>query len=252
MEYQNTNPQIPITNPPPQPVPPPQPIPPPIPPPIQPPLQPPIQSIPPPIPPGPKPLQKINMNFGYSLKLEQESFFESTILSPMQKIILSFMLKRNHYDSGDDEYVEKRNIITKLIYKASVDGDDSTIFHEKCDNQGATVTIIRTEQGRTFGGFTRFNWDYNIQEPVEKCEDHNSFIFSLDTRERIIEFDSFHFPGFKDCGPVFLGQQNGNPTLVIANGCQRNNASYIAFGRLNNGIQNFNVVDYEVFTVFIF
>jgi hypothetical protein len=231
--------------------------------------QPPATMVPPPIPPPAVPmpvppitqsqppnpqnaLKKINMNFGYSLKLEQESFFESTILTPIQKIILSFMLKRNHYDYGDDEYVEKRTILTKLIYKASVDGDDSMAFHQKCDNQGATVTIIKTDQGKTFGGFTKFNWDYSIQEPREKCEDHYSFIFSLDTREKIIEFDSFHFPGLKDYGPTFLTQQNGNPTLMIANGCQGNNASFIAFGRMNNGIQNFNVVDYEVFTVFIF
>ena len=234
-----------------------------------PPQMPQAQPIPPPIPPpttqghlqplgqnqsqdAQKSLQKINMNFGYSLKLEQESFFESTLLTPMNKIILSFMLKRNHYDYGDDEFVEKRSIITRLIYKASVDGDDSVTFHRKCDNQGSTVTIIRTDNGRTFGGFTKFNWDYNIHETQDKCEDRNCFIFSLDTREKIIEFDSFHFPSYKDCGPCFLGNSSGNPTLLISNGCQRNNGSFIAFGRMNNGSQNFTVVDYEVFTVFIF
>ena len=32
--------------------------------------------------------------------------------------------------------------MSKLLYKASVDGDDYKIFHKNCDNMGETVTII--------------------------------------------------------------------------------------------------------------
>ena len=44
------------------------------------------------------------------------------------------------FDVGNDldkyEKIEKRKIMSKLLYKASVDGDNYKIFHQKCDNQG--------------------------------------------------------------------------------------------------------------------
>ena len=45
----------------------------------------------------------------------------------------------------------------KILYKASKDGFDSSIFHEKCDNQGKTLTIIKSEFHEMFGGYTDLN-----------------------------------------------------------------------------------------------
>ena len=46
-----------------------------------------------------------------------------------------------------------------LLYKASVDGDEATKFHEKCDNHSNAVTILQTNCGRRFGGFTTQTWN---------------------------------------------------------------------------------------------
>jgi len=43
------------------------------------------------------------------------------------------------------------------LYRASRDGFEASKFHEKCDNKGATLTIIRNTIGRIFGGFTTLN-----------------------------------------------------------------------------------------------
>ncbi|CAF1592627.1 unnamed protein product [Adineta ricciae] len=39
----------------------------------------------------------------------------------------------------------------KLLYKASRDGFHCKDFHRLCDNQGATITVIRTKQGYICG-----------------------------------------------------------------------------------------------------
>ena len=62
-----------------------------------------------------------------------------------------------------------------LIFKKTRDGDTAKIFHELCDNKGATVTIIETTVGLRFGGFRNDSWDC-------KGWKRNSydFLFSLD------------------------------------------------------------------------
>ena len=64
---------------------------------------------------------------------------------------------------------------SKLIYRASVDGFHSSNFHQKCDNISNTVTIIRSNNGYVFGGFTTQTWEGS--DTYKK--DDNAFIFSL-------------------------------------------------------------------------
>ncbi|ETO01461.1 TLDc domain-containing protein [Reticulomyxa filosa] len=46
-----------------------------------------------------------------------------------------------------------------LLYRGSRDGFRASDFHEKCDNKGATVTIVLSDQfNHVFGGFTNVQW----------------------------------------------------------------------------------------------
>jgi BTB/POZ domain-containing protein KCTD9 len=45
-----------------------------------------------------------------------------------------------------------------LLYKATKDGFRAINFHSRCDNKGPTISVIKSEQGKTFGGFTNLNW----------------------------------------------------------------------------------------------
>lgn len=78
------------------------------------------------------------------------------------------------------------NILFKLIYRATRDGDSSKMFHEKCDNIGPNITVVKTGNGYRFGGYTRNNWEH-LKEDIKKDpeigsskEDINAFCFSLD------------------------------------------------------------------------
>lgn len=64
---------------------------------------------------------------------------------------------------------------TQLLYKASRDGYLSSVFHNFCNNQGPTLTLIRNDQNRVFGGFTTVSW----RSDSSFSPDPYSFLFSL-------------------------------------------------------------------------
>ena len=53
----------------------------------------------------------------------------------------------------------KKEINLELIYRASRDGWESNIFHQKCDNKGPTIVVVRSELGKIFGGYASISWD---------------------------------------------------------------------------------------------
>jgi hypothetical protein len=72
------------------------------------------------------------------------------------------------------------------LYKASSNGFQAANFHKFCDNKGPTLTLIKTNAGHTFGGFTTISWDSsgNLKN------DTQSFLFSVDKQTK--------YPIFKD------------------------------------------------------
>lgn len=120
-------------------------------------------------------LNKINKN---TLNLDQDSNFFNRINAITSKNILV----------GNDDYnllkywINKGNIKLDLIYKATIDSDFSNAFHSKCDNHSPTVTIIKTDQGLRFGGYTTKTWNYD-----EECKsDDEAFLFSMDYKKKYL------------------------------------------------------------------
>ena len=95
-------------------------------------------------------------------------------------------------------------ITLNLLYKATVDSDKASAFHEKCDGAGNTLVLIESTNGKRFGGFTSCSWEGNS---IEK-KDEDAFVFSLDKKEIydiLPEEDAIGcYPKY---GPVFLGCQ---------------------------------------------
>ena len=46
----------------------------------------------------------------------------------------------------------------KLLFKASDHDYSSFKFHRECDNEGANITIIQTNHGHIYGGYTSKSW----------------------------------------------------------------------------------------------
>jgi BTB/POZ domain-containing protein KCTD9 len=72
-----------------------------------------------------------------------------------------------------------------LIYKASRDGFKAIDFHSRCDNKGATISVIKSEHGKTFGGFTNLDWNSNN---IWIVGEGKSFIFQMDNNTKHICF----------------------------------------------------------------
>ena len=88
---------------------------------------------------------------------------------------------------GDKKY--------KLLYRGSRDGSLSKNFHEKCDNQGTTLTLYRNDKECIFGGYTSIPW--SNQGDYKKSPD--CFIFTLNN---IHNTEPYKFPIKNDLGGV--------------------------------------------------
>ena len=97
-----------------------------------------------------------------------------------------------------------KKITLNLLYKATIDSDKASAFHERCDDAESSIVLIETDKGKRFGGFTTCSWSGDC---IDK-KDEDAFIFSLDKMmiyENIPGEDAIGcYPKF---GPTFLGCQ---------------------------------------------
>ena len=146
--------------------------------------------------------------------------------------------------------INYNHINIDLIYKATIDSDKASAFHEKCDNAQSTLVLIKSGNGKRFGGFTTESWNGNS---FYKKDDY-AFIFSLDKMEiyDVIQGEDAIgcFPNF---GPVFGGNQikiNDNAFSKGGSTYERNinyytNEDY----ELTGVLKEFVVVEIEVYNV---
>ena len=119
---------------------------------------------------------------------------------------------------------------SKLLYRASRDGWQATEFHQKCDGQGPTLTLVRSG-GYLFGGFTSVPWSSSGGYKP----DPSAFLVSLeapDAREPTkmavkqdqLQHSVYHNGNF---GPTF-GRGYGD--LKIYNNANTDEGSYSSLG----------------------
>lgn len=115
----------------------------------------------------------------------------------------------------------------KLLYRASRDGYDASSFHQKCDSHSNTLTIIRTDTMRIFGGFTGSTWSSDANEFKS---DPYAFLFNLtnDSNNNLMikcsdEKNAIYCD--KNFGPCF-----GNGDIKISNLSNLNNKNESTLG----------------------
>ena len=161
----------------------------------------------------------------------------------------------------NDEILRKKNIIYKLLYRATEDGSNIKTFHNKCDNIKGTLTIIKTTKGMRFGGYTEQIWNGSNDGCGRKDGKDICFCFSLDLF-KIYNFNNQYAysiycrydlgPYFSssDCTFLYIYNSNG---LLFGSNCYTKKGN--SFGNvdndyeINNGQSNFSVVELEVFQI---
>ena len=95
------------------------------------------------------------------------------------------------------------NTSLRLLFRASEHRRPlADKFHELCDGKGPTITIIRSEHKKLFGGYSSVSWHSNGWSSAP-----GSFIFSLDnqTKHNIDKNEKFAIRGNAEYGPSFGG-----------------------------------------------
>ncbi|RNA44684.1 tldc domain-containing [Brachionus plicatilis] len=116
----------------------------------------------------------------------------------------------------------------KLLYRGSRDGFEACSFHKKCDTHPNTLTIVRTDTLKIFGGFTGSTWS---SDSNEFKSDPYAFLFSLATNSnnsQIIKCSDEKYAIYcdKDFGPCF---GNGDIKINNLSNLSKKNESTVGF-----------------------
>ena len=114
--------------------------------------------------------------------------------------------------------IELNNTNVKLLYQASKDGFDPSIFHSKCDGVSSTLIVIKSKNSNIFGGFTSADWSgndfksdstaflfslvnsYNVSVKMETSSDGNNAIYSYPSYGITFGRGSDLFCSYDQCG----------------------------------------------------
>ena len=142
----------------------------------------------------------------------------------------------------------KKEIINAIrIYRATEDGDKADDFHRLCDGNTNIIVLIKTKDGKKFGGYTSVGFNnYN-----QSILDDNAFIFSIDKREVYPNIKGKNaIESYSNLGPTFSGDiikiydnflLNGGITSKNGTNFQTNKDFQI-----NDGKKSFSIEEIEV------
>ena len=147
------------------------------------------------------------------------------------------------------------NVKFELLWKGSRDGYQAETFHTKCDNQGPTLTVIKSEHDKVFGGFTSVPWT----SANKLINDPTAFIYSLTRMGKYAkQLNENSICDDPSCGPTF-GCNGGNDIWIRDdcnqpgyNHCVANRTYQLPAGAKNDflaGSQNYSVKEIEVYAV---
>ena len=91
----------------------------------------------------------------------------------------------------------------ELIYRGTRDGSSSNDFHNKCDNKGESIILIKNNKDNIFGGYTSYPWGKGNGN-YHSAPD--SFLFTL---TNIYNINPTKFPSKNDQKEVYHYIGNG-------------------------------------------
>jgi len=212
-------------------------------------------------------INNLDSNTNYEIRICSVYNDINSIWSEIKKVktnIDSLILKESN---RVDEFIRKiyewsgyNNM--KLLYRGTRDGMTNTNFHNKCNNQGPTISLFKNDKGNIFGGYTSTDWtSYSNYKSAP-----DSFIFTLtnihgteptkfpnSNTNYSIYNDSNNGPTFGNGYDIYTLYSNNNSSgSGFPNGYQDilGKGKSIFTGDLNNNNGNINLKEIEVFKIF--
>ena len=126
----------------------------------------------------------------------------------------------------------KKKADETLLYRGTEHGFASLDFHNRCDNKGATLTVVHVAsggEGHLFGGYTSLTW---TSQGGYKA-DNEAWLFSLRNKDNNAPHKLAIKPGgskatydYATCGFT----AGGGHDIHIYDGCNGNTSSYANLG----------------------
>jgi hypothetical protein len=187
---------------------------------------------------------EISYLFGEEInKINNKSFsVDSSIISGYSEIDFIIHYLKNRF---------KKEIIDSIrIYQATENGDTAADFHRECDQNTNVLVLIKTNDGKKFGGYTsvgfsNFNRSYH---------DDTAFLFSIDKREIYPNIKGKNaVDSYYNLGPCFSGDsikiydnflKNGGVTVKNSANFETNEDFQINNGNIAFGIEEIEVLEF--------
>ena len=126
---------------------------------------------------------KYNIEYNNCVYLNSDKIIKyKAELVKLKETIDSHIMKYNGLnliETGIKNRLNKKITKYRLLFRASENKYKASNFHSKCDGNNNTVTLVKTKNGKIFGGFTDAKWDQSSSYKSGS----NGFIFSLDNNE---------------------------------------------------------------------
>jgi hypothetical protein len=117
-----------------------------------------------------------------------------------------------------DLFVGFRTHVFDLLYRGSRDGFEAASFHRLCDGHSKTLTVILSENGSIFGGYTPLPWHNCMSYSADNTM--KSFLFTLKNQHNI---GAKIFPLKEDQKSYAI---YGHPSFGVIFGCGHNLCVY--------------------------
>ena len=191
-------------------------------------------------------------NFNQRADFNQQTYFNQIIKTTAENVAKNSLVFDNTSDLKlIENKINKGELKYTLLFRASKDGDTAAVFHQKCNGLSNTLIIIKTLDGKKFGGYTTQSWEGNN---IYK-QDENAFVFSLDKQKCYsITEEKFAIWCFENCGPIFEGYQIDVEDNFLTTGVCQTGLEGVGFEttedyELNDGKENFIISEMEVYKI---
>lgn len=162
-------------------------------------------------------------------------------------------------DGNDEAFLQTylSNYEGTLVYKATTNGWTAANFHTAANNQGPTITVIKSTTNQVFGGYNSFPWD----STSGSLPGDEGFLFNLTNNYRLTNTNSaYQTYNGSSYGPTFGGGHDlGMPGALNATGTHYTNTNsyqnpntqgaytYLDGGGGSPSAYNFNASEVEVY-----
>ena len=208
-------------------------------------------------------INNLESNTNYEIRICSVYNDINSIWSEIKKVKTKFDSLILKESNRIDEFIKKiyewsgyNNM--KLLYRGTRDGMNANYFHNKCNNQGPTISLFKNDKGNIFGGYASIDWTSCNSWKLAP----DSFLFTL---TNIHGTEPAKFPNsntdksiydYSNCGPSFGAVRDIYTLENSSSGTDFprsykdiiNKGKSIFTGDLNNSY--INLKEIEVFKIF--